>query len=32
VPVRAAEFERYDERFDPATGQGGFEIWIPLAD
>ncbi len=26
----AAPFERYDERFDPRTGTGGFEIWIPL--
>jgi AraC family transcriptional regulator len=24
------EFERYDERFNPATGDGGFEIWIPI--
>jgi AraC family transcriptional regulator len=24
------EFERYDERFNPATGEGGFEIWIPV--
>lgn len=24
------ELERYDERFDPVTGSGGFEIWIPL--
>ena len=31
-PAQAPEFERYDERFDPATGHGGFEIWIPLAD
>jgi AraC family transcriptional regulator len=23
-------FERYDERFDPRTGMGGFEIWIPV--
>jgi AraC family transcriptional regulator len=23
-------FERYDEAFDPATGEGGFEIWLPL--
>jgi AraC family transcriptional regulator len=23
-------FERYDARFDPRTGNGGFEIWIPL--
>ena len=25
-----AELERYDENFDPATGNGGFEIWVPL--
>ena len=24
------EFERYDERFNPVTGEGGFEIWIPV--
>jgi len=23
-------FERYDERFDPRTGLGGFEVWIPI--
>ena len=23
-------FERYDETFDPATGLGGIEIWIPI--
>jgi AraC family transcriptional regulator len=23
-------FERYGEEFDPRTGMGGFEIWIPL--
>lgn len=23
-------FERYDETFDPATGTGGIEIWIPI--
>lgn len=23
-------FERYPESFDPATGEGGFEIWLPL--
>ena len=22
--------ERYDESFDPATGEGGFEIWVPI--
>jgi AraC family transcriptional regulator len=26
----AAPFERYDERFNPRTGMGGFEIWIPI--
>jgi len=26
----APEFERYDETFDPKTGLGGFEIWIPV--
>jgi AraC family transcriptional regulator len=24
------EFERYDERFDGRTGNGGVEIWIPV--
>lgn len=24
-------FERYPEAFDPQTGDGGFEIWLPLA-
>jgi AraC family transcriptional regulator len=24
-------FERYDERFDPRTGLGGLEIWIPIS-
>ena len=24
------EFERYDERFDPMSGNGELEIWIPL--
>lgn len=23
-------FERYGAEFDPATGNGGFEIWIPV--
>ncbi len=22
------DFERYDERFDPASGEGGVEIWL----
>jgi AraC family transcriptional regulator len=26
----APEIEYYDERFDPRTGNGGFEIWIAL--
>jgi len=24
--------ERYDERFDPRTGLGGLEIWVPILD
>ncbi|MCA1531233.1 AraC family transcriptional regulator [Bradyrhizobium sp. NBAIM03] len=28
----APNFERYDEKFDPATGHGGFEIWIPVRE
>ena len=26
----APVFERYDERFDPHAGTGGFEIWVPI--
>jgi len=26
----APSFERYGETFDPATGDGGFEIWVPI--
>jgi AraC family transcriptional regulator len=26
----APNFERYDHNFDPASGNGGFEIWIPV--
>ena len=26
----APSFERYDEKFDPATGDGGLEIWVPI--
>ena len=26
----APNFERYDERFDPSTGNGGLEIWVPV--
>jgi AraC family transcriptional regulator len=28
--VDAPDFERYDERFDPAAGEGGLEIWVPV--
>ena len=28
--VDAPNFERYGERFDPMTGMGGLEIWIPI--
>ncbi len=30
VVVDAPEFERYDNRFDPQTGNGLVEIWIPI--
>jgi len=26
----APNFERYDENFDPNTGNGGLEIWVPI--
>jgi len=25
-------FERYDERFDPRTGLGGLDIWVPIKE
>lgn len=28
--VEAPEYERYDERFDPMSGNGELEIWIPI--
>lgn len=28
----APDFERYDETVDPLTGNGGFEIWIPVKE
>ncbi|HEY3740853.1 MAG TPA: GyrI-like domain-containing protein [Bryobacteraceae bacterium] len=28
--VGGPEFERYTESFNPMTGEGGFEIWIPV--
>ena len=37
TPEKVAEgplmmIEHYDERFDPKTGEGGVEIWVPLVD
>jgi AraC family transcriptional regulator len=26
----APNFERYDDKFDPATGDGGLEVWVPI--
>jgi AraC family transcriptional regulator len=31
-PAAGPEFELYDKRFDPVTGRGTVEIWIPVAD
>jgi AraC family transcriptional regulator len=28
--AEAASFERYGAAFDPRSGMGGFEIWLPL--
>lgn len=28
----APNFERYDANFDPLTGNGGLEIWVPVKD
>jgi AraC family transcriptional regulator len=28
----APVFERYDENFDPLTGNGGLEIWVPVRE
>src|SRR6266702_7028098 len=28
----APSFERYDEKFDPVTGNGGLEIWVPVKE
>ena len=30
-PTKAPEFEVYDQRFDPETGRGDVEVWIPIA-
>ena len=29
-PADAPVFERYDDRFDARTGEGGFEVWVPV--
>jgi AraC family transcriptional regulator len=29
-PVDAPDFERYGDDFDSRTGNGGFEIWVPI--
>jgi hypothetical protein len=26
----APNFERYDEKFDPVTGNGGLEVWVQI--
>ena len=28
----APNFERYDEKFDSVTGNGGLEIWVPVKE
>ena len=28
----APSFERYDENFDPLTGNGGLDIWVPARE
>lgn len=30
--VRAPDFEWYDERWDPGTGEGGIDLYVPVAD
>jgi AraC family transcriptional regulator len=30
TPAESPSFERYTEEFDPKTGTGGTEIWIPI--
>jgi AraC family transcriptional regulator len=29
-PAASLAFERYDQRYDPETSSGPFEIWIPI--
>ena len=31
TPTGAPDFERYDSRFDPTTGFGSVEVWIPVS-
>jgi len=28
----APNFERYDEKFNPVTGDGGLEVWVPVKE
>jgi AraC family transcriptional regulator len=28
----APNFERYDEKFNPVTGDGGLEVWVPVRE
>ena len=30
-PAGTPDFELYDRRFDPDTGRGDVEIWIPIS-
>lgn len=30
--AQTPDFEIYDDRFDPATGTGEIEIWVPIQD
>jgi hypothetical protein len=30
--VDAPDFERYGEEFDPLTGTGGLELWVPIKE
>lgn len=30
--VAAPDFERYDERWDPVTGEGEIDVWVPIAE
>ena len=31
TPAKTPDFERYDNRFDPETGRGTVEVWIPVS-